>query len=695
MIKLRQLRLRSFTALNAYAADIPFSAGLNIIQAPNTSGKSTCLQAIIYALGLERSLGPQLQIPLPYAMRERIHTAEDEPYEIVLQSFVELELENLDGEIIVLHRDIIGEKSPKLIQVAFGAVLSEGAIASGQRDFYVLDAGAASQVDGFHFFLTEFLGWTLPSVARYDGTECPLYLETIFPMLFVEQKRGWSTIQGPFPTYFRIQDVARRVMEFLLNLDVAQFRRERSELRNLISDFLTRWSTEREKLIDAAARIGRVRGLPQQPTAEFAVRPEIDLQLFHEGEWVKLTGLIDEVAADIAALEQAQMETVEDAAPQSEARIAALRDLIDTETAILEAVRSEYASETQDSQAVTLRVKSLEVDLRRNQDAQKLQTLGSELGKAAGDHVCPTCHQGVTSELLPASDAKGMGLEENIAFLKSQLELYRSALGASQERMYEIAGRYRGVERNLQDKQQELRSLRQELLRPAASPSRSALENLVRLQNFFGQLRSIDDLAISLQDELQAIASGWAKASDALKKLPDDDLTPRDLEKIGDLTQRICKQLTDYGFRSFQPSEISLSTDNFRPLVKERKGKEVIEKEINFEVSASDAIRLKWAYLLGAFELDRNNSTNHPGLVVFDEPGQQEIDSASLFAFLRRASESADGLGQVIVSTSEPIELVREEMAGKARIVDFPGFILQPERKVIGDDFSDLSGGAA
>ncbi len=45
-------------------------------------------------------------------------------------------------------------------------------------------------------------------VARYDGTECRLYLETIFPMLFVEQKRGWSTIQGPFPTFFQIQDVA-------------------------------------------------------------------------------------------------------------------------------------------------------------------------------------------------------------------------------------------------------------------------------------------------------------------------------------------------------------------------------------------------------------------------------------------------------------------------------------------------------
>jgi chromosome segregation ATPase len=111
VIKLRHLRLRAFTASRAFGADIPFSAGLNIVQAPNTSGKSTCLQAIVYVLGLERSLGPQLSIPLPYAMRERIHESKDAPYELVLQSYVELELENLDGEILVVRRDVVGART--------------------------------------------------------------------------------------------------------------------------------------------------------------------------------------------------------------------------------------------------------------------------------------------------------------------------------------------------------------------------------------------------------------------------------------------------------------------------------------------------------------------------------------------------------------------------------------------------------
>jgi hypothetical protein len=49
MIAIRHLRLRAITAAKIYAADIPLRSGLNIVQADNTSGKSTSLQAIIYA----------------------------------------------------------------------------------------------------------------------------------------------------------------------------------------------------------------------------------------------------------------------------------------------------------------------------------------------------------------------------------------------------------------------------------------------------------------------------------------------------------------------------------------------------------------------------------------------------------------------------------------------------------------------
>ncbi|MEJ7935727.1 AAA family ATPase [Sphingobium sp. AN558] len=678
MIQLRHLRLRSFTATRAFGADIPFEAGLNVVQAPNTSGKSTCLQAIIYALGLERSLGPQLTVPLPYAMREQIHQFKEDPYDLVLQSYVELEIANAQGEIVVLHRDVVGDKSTKLIQTWNGPSLSSEIPRGEQRDYFVLDGGSATNESGFHAFLAQFLDWDLPIVARYDGTECPLYLEAIFPMLFVEQKRGWSSIQGPFPTFLRIQDVARRVMEFLLDLETAKNRRRRAELRAAISELLGRWSDRRKGMEEAAARVGRIRGLAVQPSAEFAAAPTLDLQLYYQGEWTRLADVLQIATGRVAELEASQVETVEQAAPDIQARVTDLRSQLDALSAILEAVRGEYGAETQDNAALEERVAALETDLKRNQDAQKLQRLGSELGRAASEHVCPTCHQGVSNELLPTVDSVGMALDENIAFVKSQLELYRSALLNSRERLQEIAARYRGSERDLQDKQQQLRVLRQELTRPSASPSRAAIEEIVRLQAFIDRLESIDELANSLLDELREIASEWALATSNLRQLPADELTVADKRKIEHLQTAIRRHLERYGFRSFQPGEISLSYDNFRPLVLRNDKGETVEKEINFEMSASDAIRLKWAYYLSCMELMRDFSVNHPGLAIFDEPGQQEVESSSLFEFLRSASQSAQNGQQVLVSTSETYEAVSATLGDSANIVSFPGFILQP-----------------
>lgn len=678
MIQLRHLRLRSFTAARAFGADIAFKAGLNVVQAPNTSGKSTCLQAIIFALGLERSLGPQLTVPLPYAMREQIHQFKEDPYDLVLQSYVELKIANGQGEIVVLHRDVVGGKSTKLIQTWNGPSLSSEIPRGEQRDYFVLDGGSATNESGFHAFLAQFLDWDLPIVARYDGTECPLYLEAIFPMLFVEQKRGWSSIQGPFPTFLRIQDVARRVMEFLLDLETAKNRRRRAELRAAISELLGRWSDRRKGLEEAAARVGRIRGLAVQPSAEFAAAPTLDMQLYYQGEWTRLADVLQIAIGRVAELEASQIETVEQAAPDIQARVTDLRSQLDSLSAILEAVRGEYGAETQDNAALEERVAALETDLKRNQDAQKLQRLGSELGRAASEHVCPTCHQGVSNELLPSADSVGMALDENIAFVKSQLELYRSALLNSRERLHEIAARYRGSERDLQDKQQQLRVLRQELTRPGASPSRAAIEEIVRLQAFIDRLESIDELANSLLDELREIASEWALATTNLRQLPADELTVADKRKIEHLQTAIRCHLERYGFRSFQPGEISLSHDNFRPLVLRNDKGETVEKEINFEMSASDAIRLKWAYYLSCMELTRDFNVNHPGLAIFDEPGQQEVESSSLFEFLRSASQSAQNGHQVLVSTSETYETVSATLGDSANIVSFPGFILQP-----------------
>ena len=678
MLRLNHLRLRVFTASRRFGADIPLKAGLNVIYAGNSSGKSTSLQAIVYALGLERSLGPQLEIPLPYAMRERIHDRPDAEYEPVIESYVEIEIQNSAQQFLTVRRDVVGGADKKLIRTWADARLSKNLNSGKQRDFFVHDAGSAQREDGFHHYLSDFIGWNLPNVSRFDGADGPLYLEAIFPMLFVEQKRGWSTIQGPFPTFLRIQDVARRVIEFLLDLEAASIRRQRAELRRQLSSVQQRWEGALYRIQGNNYRIVRTRGIPDAPTAELAQGKGIKTEVLYEEEWLSIANVIEKLRDEINVLEQQEIVSAEQAAPDLIERSKNVAERIDHLAAAIDTARIEFSSQIEERNALRLRLNALRIDLKRNQDALKLKKLGSALGRAASDCVCPVCHQEVESELLPTITSAGMGLEENIVFVRSQIELYEASERDGGGRLNELQARYNALADELSERQGELRGIRQSLVQPSESPSRAKIEAIIRKQSFFDRLRSTQQAVDGLVDELRSLATEWVSLQNKLKLLSSEDLTDRDLDKMKKLEMSVQSHLVSYGFKSFRPNEIHLSKDNLRPLIYTTVGSEIVEKEINFEISASDAIRLKWAYYLSLRAVSANTDANHCGLVVFDEPGQQEMEASSLYALLNSACENSRDDQQLILATSEPIDSLKAALSGRGHLVSFSGLILQP-----------------
>ena len=237
--------------------------------------------------------------------------------------------------------------------------------------------------------------------------------------------------------------------------------------------------------------------------------------------------------------------------------------------------------------------------------------------------------------------------------------------------------RYRAKDEELRELQSELRSLRQAILQPSLAPSRIIIEEIVRLQGFLGRAASFEEQSAVAGEELKVIALEWSRLQEQLKAIPSDELTFEDAGKISALEAAIQKRIGVYGFRSFQPSEIVLSRENQRPLTLTRDEEgDVVEKEITFEVSASDGIRLKWAYYLSMLRL--GGKTNHPGLIVYDEPGQQEIDAQSLYAFLQDGAGEKRSDRQIIISTSEPLSAVETAVGSGGRVIPFQGFILQP-----------------
>jgi hypothetical protein len=136
--------------------------------------------------------------------------------------------------------------------------------------------------------------------------------------------------------------------------------------------------------------------------------------------------------------------------------------------------------------------------------------------------------------------------------------------------------------------------------------------------------------------------------------LPKDELSSQDHQKLELWGASIRQQLREYGFRSLSSSEIEISPFTYKP--------ELEGFELQTTISASDLIRTIWAYQSGMLEVAREAQTNHPGMLVFDEPRQQSTRDVSFAALLKRASNASKCGQQVIFFTSEEKKRLKEHL---------------------------------
>ena len=679
-MKIRHIRLRALTNSRSFGVDVPLNSGLNVIRADNTSGKSTCLMAVMYCLGLERSLGPNLSVPLPYAMTQRILGRKgDVIYEEVLQSYAMIEISNGNDDVLCVRRDVKGGADSKLVQTWPGSTIKDVDSHAERRDFFLHDPGAAVREQGFHTYLAEFLDLQLPVVPRFNGAECPLYLETFWPLFFVEQKRGWSAIQGPFPTFFGIQDLPRRVMEFVLRLDIGEARRRHAELRGEIGHVEQRWRDKRGDLVESHGTVVRVSGLPPMPTVEFSQEPQVGVSVYFEDGWMS----VDELSS-VAKARRKELEALEprDAdAAQSELQIQ-LKEMEERESELSArstVLRQEHQVAAAERDSLDRRLEALETDLIRNMDAQKLQTLGSTAASIVTETMCPTCHQPMEGELLPDGGVPVMAVGENIAFVRSQLDMYRSIKELNEETLRDLRTRYESVRSELADVRRSIRAVKDDLVRPSKALVWSEVERVVRLEYRVSQLAELQEEIDGSVDELQVLATQWVELRAEMRGLHTEEMSALDRRKTMQFQSSVQAFLGSFGFQSFAPGEIELTDDDFRLHAVRGAQDERVERSIGFEASASDGIRLKWAYYLALVEVAQTFPTNHVGVVMFDEPGQQQMKELDLGSFLSLAAERVSQTGQIVVSTSEDVERVRDSLNDStATIHNYDGFMIQP-----------------
>ena len=672
-MRIRYLRIRINTDKGLHGVDIEFPDGLIVLRADNSMGKSTCVQAILVALGFEAMLTKsQRDLPLPPAMKKQLFTSSGTMAQVI-ESDIFLELENKDSERIVVHRTVRGKRKSKLVTVTFGPALTSGLKSYRSEDFFVARPGAATRERGFHRFLEAFLGWNLPEVQTYDGRQVPLYLQCIFPFLVVEQKRGWASLARPIPTQFRIKEPQKRVIEFLLDLDAYDIAAKRIELSYRERETENEWLHIVHE-IQALARTNNwtVENLPKKPVTKWPPEIAPEILVPYEDAWIPLEQSLRENTLELQQLVEQELPRVNEITQVAEAELSAAQEELKEKQVILSKLLNSLQMERGEIESIILRLGKLEEDIQHNKDVRILLSLGSTIAPGINEHTCPTCHQSIEDTLIPiAENQKVMSIEDNIDFLQEQRRTFTAALRNAQAIVEAREKQIQKLREILVSKRAKIRTLRETLVSDGRLPSKEAIRERVELEEKVERKEMLlEQVHIELAG-LEPLSRKWLEIQKEKASLPDDDTSSEDRQKIELWNKLLQEQLERYDFQSLRANSVDVSEDTYMP------NHEGFDLPSN--ISASDFIRIIWAYLVGLLEVSREYQVNHPGYLIFDEPKQQSTKNMSFIELLERVSNSAFYNQQVIFATSENRNILAKALEDVPHtFIGFEGRILHP-----------------
>ncbi len=635
MLKINNIKIEVNTNDGLFTAFHTFKIGLNIIRGDNTSGKSSLFQAIVYALGFEELIGGRFEKTMQSVLKDQVEYPKD-TFHTVLQSFVLLEIENSNGDIITIRRFVRNpNRKSQLIDVYFGSLLSSENLES--RPMFIHDNGGASDENyGFHLYLEEFLNWELPKVLTNKGELRKIYIQQIASSFIIEQKSGWSDFFATMPIY-GLNNKEARVVEFILDMDVYGNKMKKQELsiskRILENDWLN-LNKRFERFAEKGG--GKLIGLTQSPMIINSIE-EINILLSKDEEDYSISDYLNLIIEELEVLNQRDTNFVRDKINDNEELIVSKEEQLNQLSFDVEMTSSALTFDRQKLTNFNYQLDNLTEDLRKNKGALKVQKMGAEIDLKVSENNCPSCNQQITDSLLPLSIKQvPMRLEDNINFLSAQIKMLQvniesleSKINFKDSKLIKL----RDLQNNLRG---QIRELKKELISDDRLPSIADIEYRLNLQKkiefYSTYLEDFEDM----RDELSSLSDKWQKILEEQEKLKKNTFSVNDISKLKSLSDSFKSLLTKFNYSSKAINDIAISEENYLPLAK--KPNDELFYNIRFDSSASDFIRSIWAYTCSLYKASVINNGNHPNLFMFDEPKQQDMSINDFRHFLEELS---------------------------------------------------------
>ncbi|WP_322002273.1 hypothetical protein [Marinobacter alexandrii] len=665
-LHINRLRIEVETEEGLYGADFSFSEGLNIIHADNTHGKSTCIQSLVFALGLEGSLGPSRNKPLkPVLTRElRNETGQDIR---VISTTVFLQITNHKGRELTLERSSETSKID-LIKVRECSIEDLEEITVNYQNFHVRQAGSATNDKGFHHFLADFLGLELPIVQKFNGEKSPLYLEAIFAANYVEQIRGWGGILNVLPTYLQIRDLSQRVIEFNLGLDILDLKQKRQFLLNEKSDIERKWAFQLDNLKNVASNLrGAVSNrLPESISKKTIIDSISYIYLVDENNVKKtIEEKKDELEKKLSDIKESEL--IENALPKDVIKNLesdlekSNRDLRQASSAY-ELLREALSHSRSYIESIETRISRIDENLRKYNDINKLKKVGSTLELFISDQQCPTCLSPIEDSLISFFETKKhkvLSVDENTKYLKKQRKTYEQVLSEEVKRIETKENQLVTAYEKVKDLRSQVREIKQQLFSINPSYDRSKIKEEAVLEYEVDRINAALKNEKVIKAKLEDLVEDWLSNNSALSKIPPDSFSITDRKKLSRLEGLFKENLEYFGYHSGRIDAFKISTQSYKPMLE--------DVEISSEASASDNIRIIWSYLYSLLMIDAQPEleTNHLGLLIMDEPRQQDAKIENFESFLDKYSEVKACKKQIILGTSENGSKLMAMLEGK------------------------------
>ena len=644
MIRLEGIEIKGVSDAGPFSGRLPLSPGLQVISAHNSYGKSLAATTIVWCWGAEPLLGQDNDPAcFPLAAREEIEFEGRKAK--VIASECSVKLAHSDGRRLRLSRDIRGDV--KMVRVE--ETSPDGTIRRSK-----LVARFRSMQDehgGLQRFLVEWIGWPRMEVSTFKGTLAEVYLENLVPLFYIEQQDGWTDLQARQVTRYAQQQIAQISVEYLLGAsDAVESRvtRRRALFRDTalrekahaISERVQALFTRHGWAVDWSGNgaVQHVLTRWSAVTLKQALLRDADVDLARER--VRLTELTER--------QRNTLTTDPFDAANVSAPIGASQKVIDLKerrhqlNGELRNLRVQYG------QADAL-VSSLEHRIQAASDVLRLKASG--VGRF--DTVeCPTCHRDLAPESFSLSQQSQHSVEAHIESLKRDRELISknvqslaARLGTTQAEILNRDEELRHAERALEAVNAATGTIREQLVQAAA--------NLATTERSMERVTQTVHELTALQKEVDA----WRKeALESQRVGPGaSDLDQR----VGAFTKALRTYLLALGHSAVRPANVEgvRLDEDYVPQMETRRLRSL--------GSASDKPRVIAAYSLALAAASRAVTGLHPGIVVLDEPLQQNPDDPhrNLFSEFLSKDLAQAGDFQTIIFTSlrvSEVKLLRE-----------------------------------